>query len=120
MLVGDAAHALQTSSGQGASQALEDAQVLSMLLANSLSQHPAASRGEAVRLAAKHYMDLRKPRVQRIANRAKQMGDMKRRKGRLEEWITYFFIWVMGKLGAWDGYNTFLLKDLPVHAVDKL
>ncbi|KIX02415.1 uncharacterized protein Z518_08356 [Rhinocladiella mackenziei CBS 650.93] len=36
ILVGDAAHALQPSSGQGACQALEDAEALAMLLGHSL------------------------------------------------------------------------------------
>jgi hypothetical protein len=37
ILIGDAAHALQPSSGQGASQALEDAETLSLLLTHFLS-----------------------------------------------------------------------------------
>ncbi len=39
------------------------------------------------------------------------MSDMKPKKGRVEEWITYFFFWIIGLLGSWDGYNAFLLKD---------
>ena len=38
VLVGDAAHALQPSSGQGASQALEDAEMLSILLSHYLAK----------------------------------------------------------------------------------
>ena len=38
VLVGDAAHALQPSSGQGASQALEDVEMLSILLSHYLAQ----------------------------------------------------------------------------------
>ena len=119
VLIGDAAHALQTSSGQGASQALEDAQVLSMLLTHHLL-HRSDSKENAIRLATKQYVDVRKPRVKRIADRAKQMGDMKRKKGLLEEWITYFFIWLMGLLGDWDGYGKFLSEDLPIHEVRKV
>ena len=77
VLVGDAAHALQTSSGQGVSQALEDAQTLSMLLVGHLGK--AKNNDEyPVRLATKRYADIRIPRVKRIAEHARQMGDMKR------------------------------------------
>lgn len=73
VLVGDAAHAVQPSSGQGTSQGLEDAQVLSMLLAHYLERHfsQSASRvgrqvpttvDEAVDQASKKYFELRRPR----------------------------------------------------------
>ena len=120
VLIGDAAHALQTSSGQGASQALEDAQVLSTLLIHHLRHSGSGSREAAIRLATKQYVDIRKPRVKRIADRAKQMGDMKRKKGVLEEYITYFFIWLMGRLGDWDGYSKFLTENLPIYEVTKV
>lgn len=100
VLVGDAAHALQTSSGQGTSQALEDAQALSMLLAENLRcavSHP--SRLEAsLQMALKSYCTMRMPRVKRIADHAKQMGDMKREKGILAEYIMYLFIWIKGMI----------------------
>ena len=92
VLLGDAAHALQSSSGQGVSQALEDAQVLSTVLAHFIHQD-----GWRTDLALKKYVDIRKPRIDRIVARSKQMGDMKRRKGLIEKWITFFFIWLMTK-----------------------
>lgn len=127
VLVGDAAHALQPTSGQGASQALEDAQVLSMLLAHFLhqshSQSPSPSttqfnlsQSEAIPLALKKYEEIRKPRVTAIQERSKRMGDMKRKKGLLEEWMTYFFIWLMGKWGGVGGYER-MLRELPVYEV---
>ncbi|KAL8691573.1 MAG: hypothetical protein Q9218_003233 [Villophora microphyllina] len=108
VLVGDAAHAMQPSSGQGAAQGLEDAQVFSMLLAHYLERHfsQSAARagrpipatvGEAVDQASKKYFEIRKPRVKRIVDRAKQMGDTKRKKGFIEEWLTYFILWIIGK-----------------------
>lgn len=117
VLIGDAAHALQPSSGQGVSQALEDAQVLSMLLGHYLSQprcsgdgdnddqasshveliSTAAAQKNAIIQAAEVYCKLRKPRVKRIADRAKAMGDMKRKKSFVGEWLTYFFIWLLGE-----------------------
>lgn len=152
VLVGDAAHALQPSSGQGASQALEDAEVFSMLLSHYLAKvrggdsvesatttttttlpepsqagipggvndaelmetstkpvnggnhdtstspsDASISQGHAISLASKAYFRLRAPRVRRIRDRAKYGGDMKRKKGFIGEWITYFFIWLIGK-----------------------
>ena len=112
-LVGDAAHALQTSSGQGASQALEDAQVIAMLLAHHL-RHSTLDMQENISLALKQYVEIRKPRIERIAEHARKMGDMKRKKGKVEEWVTYFFIWAMGLLPrSWNSYDLFLSKELP-------
>ncbi|KAI9881246.1 MAG: hypothetical protein M1830_005532 [Pleopsidium flavum] len=119
VLIGDAAHALQPSSGQGASQALEDAQTLALLLAYHLrhaydSDSDAMNRAlystvesTAIRSATKIYCDLRKPRVERITQYAKRIGDLKRKKSVFEEWIMYFFIWLMGMLiplmgGTWN------------------
>lgn len=117
VLIGDAAHALQPSSGQGASQSLEDAEVLSLLLRHYLSQprrsvdddndDQASSHAEpiptgganknAIIQAAEAYCKLRKPRVKRIADRAKAVGDMKRKKSFVGEWLTYFFVWLLGE-----------------------
>lgn len=108
VLVGDAAHAMPPSSGQGVSQALEDVQVLSMLLTHYLERHFSlsasragrqipASVAEAVEQASKKYFEMRKSRVKRIVDRAKQMGDTKRKKGVFEEWLTYFILWIIGK-----------------------
>lgn len=123
VLIGDAAHALPTSSGQGVSQALEDAQVLALLLRHYLCQShclddddngeqvsgqaepiPAAgAKKNAIIQAAEAYCKLRKPRVKRIADRAKAMGDMKRKKSFVGEWLTYFFIWLLGE----DSFHLF-------------
>ena len=95
VLVGDAAHALQSSSGQGTSQALEDAQAFCMLLSHYLDQTPTPR--EAIDSATTAYHTLREPRVRRIADRAKYQGDMKRKKSLVAEWITYLFIWLIGR-----------------------
>ncbi|KAL8813303.1 MAG: hypothetical protein Q9200_000373 [Gallowayella weberi] len=111
VLIGDAAHAMQPSSGQGASQGLEDAQILSMLLAHyverhfsqSVTKHLPSSRNapatiaDAVDRASMKYCELRKPRVKLIVDRAKQMGDTKRQKGLVKEWFTYSILWIIGE-----------------------
>lgn len=109
VLIGDAAHAMQPSSGQGASQGLEDAQIFSMFLAHCLEKYHSQSAphagaqipgtiSEAVDQASKNYFEMRQPRVKKITDRAKQMGDMKRKKGFLEEWFTYLILWIIGGL----------------------
>ena len=113
-LVGDAAHALQSSSGQGVSQALEDAQVLSTLLATFIDDGD-----DGVAVALKKYVDIRKPRIDRIVARSKQMGNTKRRKNLLEEWVTFFFVWLAGKW-PWDSYNEWLFGELPADELKKL
>lgn len=157
VIVGDAAHAMQPSSGQGTSQALEDVQVLSMLLAHYLERHFSQSADrvgrqvpatvdEAVDQASEKYFELRRPRVKRIVDRAKQMGDTKRKKGIFEEYLTYSILWVIGKFTFppprsccrancvlvlqkaehWpsgklpiDSYTKQLYNDLPVNQVKK-
>ncbi|KAL8631482.1 hypothetical protein Q9189_002811 [Teloschistes chrysophthalmus] len=130
VLVGDAAHAMQPSSGQGAAQGLEDAQIFSMLLAHYLERHFSlsatragrqvpATPGEAIDQASKKYFEIRKPRVKRIVHRAKQMGDTKRKKGRVEEWITYLILWIIGKLPT-DSFTQNIFNDLPANEVRKM
>ncbi|KAL8712612.1 MAG: hypothetical protein Q9220_003143 [cf. Caloplaca sp. 1 TL-2023] len=129
VLIGDAAHAMQPSSGQGTSQGFEDAQILSILLAHYLERHysysaPRAGRSvpasvnEAIDQASKKFFELRRPRVKRIVDRAKQMGDTKRKKGLFEEWLTYFILWVIGKLPV-DAYTKKLYTELPLKEVQK-
>ncbi|MCJ1272049.1 hypothetical protein MMC22_011956 [Lobaria immixta] len=128
VLIGDAAHALQPSSGQGVSQALEDAQVLALLLRHCLGQSRglgnddnddeasnqaeripiASAKKNAIIQAAEAYCKLRKPRVKRIADRARAIGDMKRKKSFVGEWLTYFFIWLLGKW-PWDSYTKYVV-----------
>ena len=98
VLIGDAAHALQPSSGQGVSQALEDAEMLGMLLAENLGRKTISDQ-EAIRLAAKSYCKIRMPRAKKISDYTKRLGDMKRKKGFMGEWMMYTFIWLGGECG---------------------
>ena len=93
VLIGDAAHALQPSSGQGASMALEDAEVLARLLAHYLRQD--CTNGHL--LAAKQYSDMRIPRLKMVHKRAQQTAGMKQDMGIMMEMVMYFFIWITSK-----------------------
>ncbi|KAI4259264.1 MAG: hypothetical protein L6R42_004648 [Xanthoria sp. 1 TBL-2021] len=130
VLIGDAAHAMQPSSGQGASQGLEDAQILSMFLAYCLEKYHSQSAphagaqipgtiSAAVDQASKNYFEIRQPRVKKITDRAKQMGDLKRKKGFFEEWFTYLILWIIGKLPV-DSYTRQVFNDLPVNEARKI
>lgn len=103
VLVGDAAHALPSTSGQGSSQALEDVESFSLFLAYELhnayknpQQSQAATERTAVTTAAKQYVELRQPHVKKILEHAKQMQDNKRDKSLFEEYLMYCFMWIMG------------------------
>ncbi|PYH97180.1 FAD/NAD(P)-binding domain-containing protein [Aspergillus ellipticus CBS 707.79] len=104
VLIGDAAHALPPTSGQGSSQALEDAEALARILGHHLrnaysetgSVRDAGAEKQAVKDAAKRYMDFRRPRVQGILDRARTMQNTKRDMGVVREYLMYLAMWVVG------------------------
>jgi 2-polyprenyl-6-methoxyphenol hydroxylase-like FAD-dependent oxidoreductase len=110
VLVGDAAHALQPTSGQGSSQALEDAKTLALCLERFLSRSveagassvPTEEAGltpnEALELTNKVYFQVRNPRISKIVERTKMMANRKKEQGFAEEMITCFFLWLVGKV----------------------
>ncbi|KAF2734229.1 FAD/NAD(P)-binding domain-containing protein [Polyplosphaeria fusca] len=101
VLIGDAAHALDPTTGQGASQGLEDAQTLALLLANMLStptEAIAEQESEAVDVAIKLFYEIRAPRVEEIVKRGKKMSGRKADVGTLAEYMMYCFLWLMMKL----------------------
>ena len=103
VLVGDAAHALPPTSGQGSSQALEDVEAFSLLLSHHLrkayeaKKMNAADHKEAIRIASKQYMDLRMPRVTKILQSAQATQNTKRDKGVVEEYIMYAILYITGE-----------------------
>jgi 2-polyprenyl-6-methoxyphenol hydroxylase-like FAD-dependent oxidoreductase len=112
VLIGDAAHALQPSSGQGASQALEDSEALARLLAHyllrldpprsssdsNLKQKPApGSPVTRVKRALQTFDALRRPRVHAIHEHSRRTGGMKSDMGVVMEWTVYFLIWIVCK-----------------------
>ncbi|KAI8625246.1 FAD/NAD(P)-binding domain-containing protein [Xylariaceae sp. FL1651] len=101
VLVGDAAHALQPSSGQGASMALEDCETLALLLQNYLQED--SQKGFLT--AVKQYSDIRRPRLDMVFKQAQQLAGIKQDMGVFQEMLMYFFVWLFSRLGISEGYQ---------------
>jgi 2-polyprenyl-6-methoxyphenol hydroxylase-like FAD-dependent oxidoreductase len=104
VLVADAAHALQPSSGQGTSQALEDCESFVLLLAHYLKEsylHPSTTQleteTEARVVAAKKFVEMRMPRIKEIQRRSAQIGNMKKKMNVVQEMLLYVIVWIIGK-----------------------
>lgn len=113
VLVGDAAHALPSTSGQGASQALEDVEALARLVGHEVGvwymeeQMRGCGGGiegekRAIQMACKRYVEMRMPRVKRILDTARGMQNSKRDMGGWGEWVMYWVMWVMGMFHSID------------------
>ena len=76
-LIGDAAHAMPPSAGQGAALAMEDAMVLTQCLRDSADLPSAFSR----------YEGRRRPRVTAILRHARRNGSGKAVPGPISEWF---------------------------------
>ncbi|KAK5684001.1 hypothetical protein LTS10_003865 [Elasticomyces elasticus] len=106
VLMGDAAHAVQPSSGQGTSMALEDAETLARLLAHHLAEDPKSGH----LLACKQYSDLRMPRLAKVHKKAQQLGSMKQDMGVVLEMVMYAFVWALAKCGWGKSYNEYVFR----------
>lgn len=112
ILIGDAAHALQPSSGQGACQALEDAEAVALFLKHFLNQEQ--DQRKAIAFALTETVRLRKPRVRKVYDASQKMSSNKMNMGLIQEYLMYFFIWMASKMGFMDKYNEDLFGyDLP-------
>lgn len=102
VLLGDAAHTLPPTSGQGSAQALEDVESFSLLLSHYLGrQYRSASPGherDAISQAASKHMEIRQPRVQAILDRARMMESEKRDLGIIAEGFLCLFFMAKGAL----------------------
>jgi 2-polyprenyl-6-methoxyphenol hydroxylase-like FAD-dependent oxidoreductase len=103
VLVGDAAHGLQPTSGQGSSQAFEGAKTLSLLLKHYLAKAEAGGKGEmtvheACDKASRAYYKIRGPRITKIVEGTKKIAQHKKDMGLIQEMIVYFFMWLIGTL----------------------
>ncbi|KAF2170010.1 hypothetical protein M409DRAFT_19623 [Zasmidium cellare ATCC 36951] len=101
VLVGDAAHALQPSSGQGASMALEDCETLALLLHHYLTVRSSKS----IQRALEQYSDIRRPRLAMVHKKAQELAGMKQDMSLLEEMVMYFFIWLFARLSLNEAYQ---------------
>ncbi|OAG12451.1 FAD/NAD(P)-binding domain-containing protein [Paraphaeosphaeria sporulosa] len=124
VLIGDAAHALDPTTGQGASQALEDSLTLSLLLSSistsdsssNVSPGPSSptssssvSQQHRIDTAIKLFHQIRSPRVNSIVQRGRKMSRRKRDVGVVAEYITYLFLWAMTR---WPAVARWMLGDV--------
>ncbi|KAI0907846.1 FAD/NAD(P)-binding domain-containing protein [Ustulina deusta] len=114
VLVGDAAHALQPSSGQGASMALEDCESLALLLDHYLREDQEGGLAKA----SKDYSDLRRPRLDMVFKKAQQLAGMKQDMGVVQEMLMYFFVWLFSALKVTESYERKLnAYDVPTEVL---
>ncbi|KAF2720748.1 FAD/NAD(P)-binding domain-containing protein [Polychaeton citri CBS 116435] len=97
ILIGDAAHALQPSSGQGVSQALEDSEVFARLLIHHISRDEGDHGTGSFDLLCKRFSDVRMPRLKKIHDKALQTSSVKQDMGVVAEFIMYVVIWAISK-----------------------
>ncbi|KAF2181289.1 FAD/NAD(P)-binding domain-containing protein [Zopfia rhizophila CBS 207.26] len=79
VLVGDAAHAMSPTSGQGASQGLEDAQALALVLTETLKQCQEEDDGALnleIANAIRLFSEIRRPRVKWIAKLGQRLDTL--------------------------------------------
>ncbi|MCJ1252177.1 hypothetical protein MMC30_009416 [Trapelia coarctata] len=96
LLIGDAGHALQPTSGQGVSCGLEDSQTLALLLKHYLSDG-SVSEVDAVKRTSKAFYAIRHPRVAAIAKQSRKLDGKKLNQGAVMEYILYFMLWSIVK-----------------------
>lgn len=122
VLIGDSAHSMQPSSGQGACQALEDAETLAICLGYMIRQALPKGKlkheveGPRCEAALKVYEKIRMPRVKEIYDRSQRMSRMKDDMGVVAEYMMYAFIKLMTLLGPLlrdDSMEKLLTYDLP-------
>ncbi|KAI0416717.1 FAD/NAD(P)-binding domain-containing protein [Xylaria grammica] len=114
VLVGDAAHALQPSSGQGASMALEDCETLALLLRHYLQEEPESGLVKASR----KYSDIRRPRLDMVFKKAQQLAGMKQDTSVVQETLMYFFVWLFSCFKFTESYERKLnAYDVPTEVL---
>lgn len=89
--------ALPPTAGQGVSQALEDAYALSLLLAHYLTSTTDISQAEAIKQSNEMYAAMRHERTEYILDYSNKIGNAKKDKGFILEWVVYGFMWMFGQ-----------------------
>ncbi|TLD15408.1 uncharacterized protein PgNI_02364 [Pyricularia grisea] len=98
VLLGDAAHTLPATSGQGAAQALEDSIVFCLLLAAYLGQD-GVSETEAAQLAGKGLFELQAPRAAAIKRRSRNLYLTNKRIDKVAvEYAYYAYLYLLTRL----------------------
>lgn len=104
VLLGDAAHTLPATSGQGAGQALEDSVVFSLLLSHYLLDDAAEpnhdiSDAQVIQLAAQGLFEIQAPRVAAIKTRSRNLYLSKKRiTSVLLEYVYYLYLYILIKI----------------------
>lgn len=102
VLAGDAAHALPSSSGQGVSQAIEDGEALSLLLARNLDLEHTEALSEQLRRTFNQYTSVRKAHVERVLDAGNRAGDSSRHMGPVVEIMMYAGFWTAREYTPFD------------------
>ena len=103
LLIGDAGHALQPTSGQGVSCGLEDSHTLVLLLKHYLSDE-SVSEADALKLTSKALYEIRHTRVMAIAKQSRKVDGTKMNQGILMEYMIYVMLWLVGKFPSISEY----------------
>lgn len=94
VLVGDAAHAMTSATGQGGSQAFEDGQTLALLLAANVDLYP---EGESIEKSIQGLFDIRSDHVYTIKAKGLAIKEPKRPWSWWTTALVYSFYFVMTK-----------------------
>ena len=95
VLIGDAAHALPPRTGQGSSQAFEDALTLSLLLEANLDKH---SQENAISRTIQGLYDVRHQRTKRLKDKALMFPEPRMPMSQAMKWVIWTVLFVLTKL----------------------
>lgn len=109
VLIGDAAHALPPRTGQGASQAFEDAQSFALLLAGNVENHGSNNLAGAISRSISGFYEMRHARIYHMRAKAMAWKDPKIPMSWLQTMLLYVFLTLYVKvqylMSFFDGGN---------------